>query len=495
MILIFDTETTGLPRSWNAPLTDAENWPRVVQLAWQLHRPDGAFISRGNRIVRPDGFTIPFNAVKVHGITDERAAQEGHPLEEVVKEFAEALGQTTYVMGHNVGFDVSVVGAELCRLGADPGMLTSLPVLDSKDAGTDFCKLPGGRGGAYKWPTLEELHQALFGESVAAAHDAAYDVRATGRVFFAMCERSLFAGEGLVTGLPIRYEAPELEASTFEAAATVAADPPAAVAVVPAADPEIPFAHLHVHSQFSVLQAVSSVNELVESAAAMGMPALALTDHGNMMGAFQFVRAARKAGILPIVGIELNVCRDMADKSVKDDGYPVVLLAQNKAGYHRLAKLSSAAYTEGFYYVPRIDRARLAAYADDVLCLTGGLFSEVPSLILNVGERQAEEAFLWYKSVFGDRFYAELNRHGLEEEEVVNRTLLAWCKKHGVTCVAANSTYYTRQDQAEAHDILLCVKDAANASKPNTTPPAQCVLQATRVSHRGRGWPVYRRGT
>ncbi len=466
MILIFDTETTGLPRSWNAPLTDAENWPRVVQLAWQLHRPDGAFISRGNRIVRPDGFTIPFNAVKVHGITDERAAQEGHPLEEVVKEFAEALGQTTYLMGHNVGFDVSVVGAELCRLGADPGMLTSLPVLDSKDAGTDFCKLPGGRGGAYKWPTLEELHQALFGESVAAAHDAAYDVRATGRVFFAMCERSLFAGEGLVTGLPIRYEAPELEASTFEAAATVAADPPAAVVVVPAVDPEIPFAHLHVHSQFSVLQAVSSVNELVESAAAMGMPALALTDHGNMMGAFQFVRAARKAGILPIVGIELNVCRDMADKSVKDDGYPVVLLAQNKAGYHRLAKLSSAAYTEGFYYVPRIDRARLAAYADDVLCLTGGLFSEVPSLILNVGERQAEEAFLWYKSVFGDRFYAELNRHGLEEEEVVNRTLLAWCKKHGVTCVAANSTYYTRQDQAEAHDILLCVKDAANASKP-----------------------------
>jgi DNA polymerase-3 subunit alpha len=231
-------------------------------------------------------------------------------------------------------------------------------------------------------------------------------------------------------------------------------------------DPELPFSHLHVHSQFSVLQAVSSVHELVEAAAAAGMPALALTDHGNMMGAFQFVRAARKAGILPIVGIELNVCRDMHDKSTKDDGYPVVLLAMNKAGYHRLARLSSAAYTDGFYYVPRVDRALLASLSDDLICLSGGLFSEVPSLILNVGERQAEEAFLWYKGIFGDRFYAELNRHGLEEEDVVNRSLLALCARHGVACIAAHSTYYTRQDQAEAHDILLCVKDAANASKP-----------------------------
>jgi len=202
MILIFDTETTGLPRSWNAPLTDAENWPRVVQLAWQLHRPDGGLVARGNRIVRPDGFTIPYNAVKVHGITDERAAREGHPLEEVLREFEEALRAATFLMGHNVGFDVSVVGAELCRLGLDPADLTSKAVLDSKDPGTDFCKLPGGRGGAYKWPTLGELHHALFGEAVDAAHDAAYDVRATGRVFFALCERGLFVGEGDPFGGP-----------------------------------------------------------------------------------------------------------------------------------------------------------------------------------------------------------------------------------------------------------------------------------------------------
>ncbi len=156
---------------------------------------------------------------------------------------------------------------------------------------------------------------------------------------------------------------------------------------------------------------------------------MGLTDSGNMMGAFHFVRAANKAGIKPIVGAELNVCRDHADRSKKDDGYPIVLLAKNREGYHRLAKLSSLAYTDGFYYVPRIDREQLLAYKEDLVVTTGGLFSEVPSLLLNVGDRQAEEAFLWWKAEFGENFYAELNRHGLEEEKVVNDFLLEHVRK------------------------------------------------------------------
>ena len=109
------------------------------------------------------------------------------------------------------------------------------------------------------------------------------------------------------------------------------------------------------------------------------MPALAVTDHGNMMAAFQFVRACNKEGIKPIVGAELNVCKDMHDKSKKDDGFPTVFLAKNKNGYHNLAKLASKAYTEGFYYVPRIDRALVEEFKDDLVVLTGGLFGEVPS--------------------------------------------------------------------------------------------------------------------
>ena len=196
------------------------------------------------------------------------------------------------------------------------------------------------------------------------------------------------------------------------------------------------------------------------------MPALAVTDHGNMMAAFQFVRACNKEGIKPIVGAELNVCKDMHDKSKKDDGYPTVFLAKNKNGYHNLAKLASKAYTEGFYYVPRIDRALVEEFKNDLVVLTGGLFGEVPSLVLNVGENQAEEAFVWWKGLMGDDFYAELNRHGLEEESVVNDFLQQMAAEHGVKLVASNNSYYTRKDQSDAHDILLCVKDARNVSQP-----------------------------
>ena len=470
MILVYDTETTGLPRDWNAPLTDGENWPRLVQLAWQLHAPDGKLVSRGNRIVRPDGFTIPFNAAKVHGITTERALNEGHPLQAVLDEFGRDLDRADLVMGHNVEFDVNIVGAEWIRLGAAAERVTDKAVIDSKNEATEFCAIPGGKGGKFKWPTLTELHEKLFGVGFGDAHDAAYDVDATARCFFALVQRGIIVREGFVQGEAVRYEAPKLEEANFAQAQQQrtatdegAGKPSEAEA---AALAEIPFSHLHVHSQFSVLQATSSVQDLVSAAVAMEMPAIGLTDRGNMMGAFQFVRAANRAGIKPIVGAELNVCRDHTDRSKKDDGYPIVLLARNQKGYHRLAKLSSKAFTDGFYYVPRIDRELLLAFKEDLIVTTGGLFSEVPSLLLNVGDRQAEEAFLWWKEHFGAHFYAELNRHGLEEEKVVNDFLLEMCRKHGVRYIAANSSFYTTRKEADAHDILLCVKDAANVSQP-----------------------------
>lgn len=473
MILIYDTETTGLPRDWNAPITDGDNWPRLVQLAWQLHDETGKLLSRGNHVVCPDGFTIPFNSTKIHGITTEHAQNEGAPLAEVMEAFMADAVKATYVMGHNIGFDVNVAGAELVRLGLDPAALTDIALIDSKDEGTAYCAIPGGRGGKFKWPTLTELHQKLFGEGFGDAHDAAYDVSATARCFFEMVRIGVISRPEFVAPKEVVYEAPALEKANFaeaDAAGTPPQEAPSgktpASTAESAALAEVPFSHLHVHSQFSVLQAVSSIGELVSAAKTMGMPAMAVTDHGNMMGAFQFVRACNKEGIKPIVGAELNVCRDMHDKSQKDDGYPTVFLAKNKNGYHNLAKLASKAYTEGFYYVPRIDRALVETFKEDLMVLTGGLFGEVPSLILNVGEAQAEEAFLAWKTMMGDDFYAELNRHGLEEEKVVNGVLQGLASKHDVKLVASNNSYYTRQDQSEAHDILLCVKDARNVSQP-----------------------------
>lgn len=465
MILIYDTETTGLPRDWKAPLTDSDNWPRLVQLAWQLHDGTGKLISRGNHIVTPVGFTIPYNAAKVHGITTERAQNDGQPLGDVLEAFDRDLAKATYVMGHNIEFDVNIVGAEYHRLAQDLAKLIDKPVIDSKNEATDFCAIPGGRGGQFKWPTLTELHKKLFGEGFGEAHDAAYDVDATARCFFELCRLRVIQRPELNDPDSIAYEAPQLEAANFAVnTKDEAVDIPTESAV--AVSEDVPFVHLHTHSKFSILQAVSTVPELVQEAVDKGMPAVALSDHGNMMGAFQFVREANRQGIKAIVGAELNVCRDHTDNSVKDDGYPVVFLAKNKVGYHNLTKLSSKAYTDGFYYVPRIDRSLVESFRGDLVVTTGGLFSEIPSLILNVGESQAEEAFVWWKETMGANFYAELNRHGLEEEKVVNETLLRFCKKHGVRYIAANSCYYTQKKQAEAHDILLCVKDAQNVSKP-----------------------------
>ena len=464
MFLIYDTETTGLPRNWKAPLTDSDNWPRLVQLAWQLHDADGKLVSRGNHIIRPDGFTIPYTSAKIHGISTERAHKDGVPLSEALAAFDGDLSRAGYVMGHNIEFDVNIVGAEYHRLAQPIEKLTDKPVIDSKNEATEFCAIPGGRGGQFKWPTLTELHKKLFGDGFGEAHDAAYDVDATAKCFFELCRLRVIQRPELTDPDGIKYEAPKLEAANFAASAAksiTAEIKPAAVV-----SDAVSVVHLHTHSKFSILQAVSSVAELTKQAADLGMNALAISDHGNMMGAFQFVREANKNGIKAIVGAELNVCRDHQNRNVKDDGYPTVLLAKNKAGYHELTKLSSKAYTDGFYYVPRIDKELIADHSKNIIATTGGLFGEVPSLILNVGEQQAEDAFVWWKETLGENFYAEINRHGLEEEQVVNEVLLRFCAKHGVKYIAANNCYYTEKKQADAHDILLCVKDAQNVSKP-----------------------------
>src|SRR5690606_8721497 len=247
------------------------------------------------------------------------------------------------------------------------------------------------------------------------------------------------------------------------------------------------FVHLHNHTQFSVLQSTISVNALVAATSKHKMKAVAMTDVGNMMGAFQFVSKieahnksvkAKNAEVLenggvptevaikPIVGCQLFLCDNHLDKSRKDNGYQVVFLAKNKKGYHNLAKMSSIAYTQGFYYVPRVDRTIIEQYKEDIIVLSGNLYGEIPSKILNIGEAQAEEALLWWKEQFGDDFYLELMRHGQQEEDVVNKTLIEFSKKHQVKLVATNNTDYVNQEDANAHDILLCVKDAEKQSTP-----------------------------
>ena len=181
MYLFFDTETTGLPRNWRAPVSDVDNWPRMIQIAWQEYDENGNNLTKSEYIIRPEGFSIPADAAAVHGISTERALEEGHYLEEVLNDFVNALNQTQTLVAHNMSFDEKIVGAELIRSGVD-SRLFELPKICTKDASTDFCALPGPYG--YKWPKLSELHIKLFGKDFEEAHDAAVDVEACARCFF-----------------------------------------------------------------------------------------------------------------------------------------------------------------------------------------------------------------------------------------------------------------------------------------------------------------------
>ena len=468
MYLIFDTETTGLPQNYNAPVSDLDNWPRMVQIAWQLHDAKGKLLSQHSYIVRPDGFTIPFNSERIHGISTALAMEQGHPLAEVMAKFSADLSESSFVVGHNIEFDIKITGAEFLRLGLN-NTLDSWPFIDTKDAATEYCALPGGKGGKFKWPTLTELHRKLFNNGFEDAHDAAFDVAATAKCFFGLIAVGVIPPAKDLSVQEVIYEAPILDEANF--AKKAQAKTTRRRTKVPIADIKGPFVHLHAHSQFSVLQAVPSIPALIKSAVDNGMPAVALTDLGNMFGTFKFVQEALKNDIKPIVGCEFYVAEERQKlqftKDNPDKRFNQVLLAKNKDGFHNLAKLASLAFTEGNYGLyPRIDKALIKEYRDNVIALSGGLTGEVPSLILNVGEHQAEEAFKWWLDTFQDDFYVELMRHGLEAEDRVNEVLLGFADKYQVKVIASNDVYYINKEDADAHDILLCVRDGEKQSTP-----------------------------
>jgi len=183
MYLIFDTETTGLPKKWNAPITDVDNWPRCVQIAWQLHNEMGELVEHNDYLIQPDGFNIPYDAEQIHGISSQLAKNKGIPLDDVLGYFNEALNKAKFVVGQNVNFDLNIMGCEYHRMNVATE-LNKMPVLDTCSEDTALlCQIPGGRYGKFKLPTLTELHQKLFNEPFAEAHNATADVEATTRCF------------------------------------------------------------------------------------------------------------------------------------------------------------------------------------------------------------------------------------------------------------------------------------------------------------------------
>jgi DNA polymerase III epsilon subunit-like protein len=185
MYLFFDTETTGLPRNWKAPVSDVNNWPRMVQIAWLLFDMDGKKIEAGNHIIKPEGYFIPPDASRVHGISTQRAIEEGQDLGHVLGLFNDLIKESNFLVAHNISFDEKIVGAEFFRKNILSDLFQKTR-LCTMNASTNYCRIPGPYG--YKWPKLSELHITLFGNSFEEAHDASVDINATAKCFWKMKE-------------------------------------------------------------------------------------------------------------------------------------------------------------------------------------------------------------------------------------------------------------------------------------------------------------------
>ena len=520
MFLVFDTETTGLPKNYNAPLTDFDNWPRMVQLAWQVHDDKGRFVENHNYIIQPEGFEIPIDAKMVHHISTKYATEHGKPLDEVLDIFLQSASKVTHFVGHNIDFDLCILDCEFLRKKGENPLPNWRKVDTCTEKTAEFCQLPGGKGGKFKLPRLEEFHQILFGEKFGDAHNAAADVEATARVFLELVRRGILDANDL--GVDARF-IEDFKAANLEMIQ------PAGITFEPIVDEEeteetsefgdyVPehFTHLHVHSHYSMLDGMSKVPDLVTKCKKNGMYSLALTDHGNMFGIKDFAdtvnkengkvkdaikeqeavlkkedvteeeKAAAQAEIdklkgqffKPIYGIETYCAPVSIDKrdGRQDRGWHLILLAKNKMGYHSLCKLSSIAYTDGFYYNPRIDHSLLEKYHEGLICTSACLGGEVPQKIMNADFKGAEESIQWFKNLFGDDYYLEIQRHKTdksggdtevyERQKEVNKILLDLAKKYDIKVIATNDVHFVEEEHGEAHDRLICLGTGKDLDDP-----------------------------
>ncbi len=489
MFLVFDTETTGLPKKWKAPLTDFENWPRMVQLAWQCHDSKGKFLFAKNHIIKPDGYIIPNEVIVIHGISNELAHAKGIPLKDALSDFIDDVKKATFIIGHNIEFDISIVGCELLR-SEIPEILSKAQQICTKEESTEFCAIM--KNGKPKWPTLTELHTKLFGVPFIEAHNAAADVEATTRCFLELVRVGGISPQRLQWNQADLQEFKKNNPNVIELAGVAyesfktnefkdisVEDEVRKQTVSSKKGGIVPFVHLHVHTQYSILDGAATTMQLAEKAKADGMPAVAITDHGSMFGVKEFHVNCKNVGIKPILGIEVYVAtRGLLRKEDKNDasGDHLVLLVKNKIGYKNLLKLTSVSHNEGFYYKPRIDKALLEKYHEGLIATSACLGGEVAGHIMNGNFENAEETILWYKNIFGDDYYLELMRHQNNDPNIrtnvwenqvkVNKVLLDFASKHQIKAIATNDVHFAEADDAEAHDLLVCLSTGRDFDDP-----------------------------
>ena len=221
------------------------------------------------------------------------------------------------------------------------------------------------------------------------------------------------------------------------------------------------FVHLHIHSEFSLLDGANRIKDLPVRAKELGMKAMAITDHGVMYGVIDFYKACKKEGIKPIIGCECYVAKGSRfnkEPGIDNTYNHLILLAKNNDGYKNLSKMVSLSFTEGYYYKPRIDKELLEKYHEGIICLSACLAGEVNQYILNNDMQKAEETALWFKKIFGNDYYLEVQNNGIKEQVIVNQKLVELSRKLDIPLVATNDAHYLKKEDAYNHEVLLCIQ-------------------------------------
>ncbi|MBQ3067158.1 MAG: PHP domain-containing protein, partial [Clostridia bacterium] len=220
-----------------------------------------------------------------------------------------------------------------------------------------------------------------------------------------------------------------------------------------------PFVHLHVHTEYSLLDGATRIDEMLAKCKQLNMPAIAVTDHGNMYCAWKFLKSAKEAGIKPIIGCEVYMCEDLHAVGYNNREYfHLVLLAKNNVGYYNLCRLNSISFVEGFYYKPRLDFNTLKQYSEGLVCLSACIAGQIPQLFLADRPDEAKKVALQYKQLFGDDFYIEIQRHGIADEDAVMPQLVALARELDIKLVVTNDVHYLNKQDAVLQDIMMCVQ-------------------------------------
>lgn len=231
------------------------------------------------------------------------------------------------------------------------------------------------------------------------------------------------------------------------------------------------FVHLHVHTEYSLLDGASRIHQLIDRAKELNMPAIAITDHGSMYGVIDFYKAAKAKGVKPIIGCEVYVAPKSRFDKMAVDGesyYHLILLAENQQGYKNLIELVSLAYSEGFYYKPRVDKELLKKYHEGIICLSACIAGEIPAAIIRDNPERADVLVREYIDIFGkDNFFIEIQNHGMPEEKKANVELVKLAEKYDLGLVATNDSHYTNRNDSEFHDVLLCIQMGKTVDEEN----------------------------